>query len=570
MEKFVLCKYYKINSDIYGKSEYFPTPAPKPRHKKYKLIRQGHENGKRTYKVRKVNTYDKILDDVQWFDLHSQINKDIAVTERVCLSNVTDQYNPDYEMMKEISTELALELKLKCRPLEDIFNIDAMKEYIMTRKGYTSKQKAQICDVADDMQIIDWLTLVREQWDQLYFDDEGELHMKGLQNPIAKRARFRAFIKDESYPESKRPRNITGASDYDKFIFGVVYGEIGHAFFSKPETIKMTRYDLRPKVISERLGPAEFVYVLDHTAFESAATADIQKVCEQNIYKIIYPDFEPFAMKYCEPLIFACGRNDPSLYVVDTSRASGAPNTSLGNSINNYVFIKMIEKQYNTEFKFLVEGDDCVINSRDELDVDSVKSFALRNGFDLKMEQCEHYCTSGFLSMQWSMDNFVVDSVEIWKHLMDAITFDPDKVLIKNRMDDRLYWKYQCSKFLSMALLNPKHELIHMLFEYSYKWYEYYFGKKKIKFLDRRKEQMLKFDTRVESSDLITKVRNTYHPELYTEIRSTFNYNQKDVDTVKKYLQGMNELGFSHAVNYILQIYHNRETMFYTNYECCY
>lgn len=502
------------------------------------------------------------VDDVEHFDLHSQINKDIAVTERVCQSNVTESYNPDLESMRHIIEELAERIRPHMKPFQDIFNLDAMDEYIDTRNGYTRKQKNQIKMVRRDAELIDWLTMLREKWDELYFDSEGVLHMRGLKNPIAKKSRFRAFIKDESYDKLSRPRNITGASDVDKYILGVVFGEFNHAFFSLPETIKKIPYDLRPKVITERLGQSNYVYVLDHTAFESAATLEIQEACEQYLYRLIYPEFEPYAKKYADPLIFACGRVDPSLYCVDTSRASGAPNTSLGNSINNFVFIKLLEQHSNAQFKFLVEGDDCVINSNVELDLAETKRFALINGFDLKIDECEHYCKSGFLSMQWDCDNYVVDSTNHWKHIVDAVTFRPQQVFDKNTLSQRAYWKIQTSKLLSLTLLNPKHELFYLLFEGSYRYYCKYLGHKQVKIKDRQHKN-ISFNSNVTGAKLLSRVYEHMEPELFGETRSIYGYSIQDVDYIKRLLMVDNEYAFEKALNIIVNFYHTRDCVYY-------
>lgn len=549
----------KFVDDEFGKNHNFPTPSKRPRYKHYKQIRQGHCNESETYVVRK---FDIGTDDVQHFDLHSQINKDIAVTERVCQSNITDKYNPDYNKMDQIADEIVNRIGEKMRPFEELFNLDAMDEYIDTRKGYTRKQKESIKMVRKDAEILDWLTLLRENWNQLYFDEQGELHMKGLINPIAKKARFRAFIKDESYPEYKRPRNITGASDVDKYILGVVFGEFNHAFFSLEQTIKKTPYDDRPRVISERLGDAQYCYIIDHTAFESAATKDIQIHCEQRIYRSIYPAFEDYAMKYADPLIFACGRIDPSIYVVDSSRASGAPNTSLGNSINNYIFIRMLEDHFGASFRFMIEGDDCIINSNIEIDVAEAKEFAFINGFDIKMDQVDHYCTAGFLSTIWNCDDYVADTVNKWKHLVDAFTFRPQQVMTRKEIDNKAYWKIQTSKLLSMTLLNPKHELFYELFLGAYEFYKYYHGNKYVKIYDRR-HKGLQVNVNCCNDSLISKVYAHMSPQHFAETRGLLGYNQELVDFIHKLVMSHNEYYYQRAVTCIINLYHDRENSYY-------
>jgi len=467
--------------------------------------------------------------------------------------------------MDEIADEIVNKIAPMMPPFEEIFNLDAMDEYIDTR-NYTTKQKQSIKQVRKDAEVISWLTLLRENWEQLYFDEDGELHMKGLTNPIAKKSRFRAFIKDESYPEYKRPRNITGASDVDKYILGVVFGAFNHAFFNLQETIKKTSYDERPRVISERLQNAEYCYIIDHTAFESAATRDIQIHCEQRIYRTIYPAFEQYAMKYAEPLIFACGRVDPSIYVVDSSRASGAPNTSLGNSINNYIFIRMLEDHFSANFKFMIEGDDCIINSDTEIDVIAAKEFAFKNGFDIKMDRVEHYCKAGFLSTIWNCDDYVPDTTNKWKHLVDAFTFRPQQVMTRNNIDNKAYWKIQTSKLLSMTLLNPKHELFYELFLGAYEFYKYYHGHKYVKIYDRR-HKAIQVNVNCSDDTLIRKIRGHMSERHFKETRGLIGYNQQLVDLVHKLVMSHNENYYQRAVTLIINLYHDREDSYYKTFD---
>lgn len=87
--------------------------------------------------------------------------------------------------------------------------------------------------------------------------------------------------------------------------------------------------------------------------------------------------------------------------MVPVSRFSGEMNTSLGNSITNYVFIKMIMSRFNVTGNFFIEGDDGLICLQDPLNVAAVEQYAIENGFKLKIQQVARPGDAGFLSTYW-------------------------------------------------------------------------------------------------------------------------------------------------------------------------
>lgn len=503
-----------------------------------------------------------IVDWVQRFNLHSQENARAAITTRLALSNVYEgKYNLNKERFLKISTQLGLELKEVMPDFDSLWNVDAMEQYIMTRNK-TLKEKLKICKTKELLKGYTILEILRENW-QDFCVKEGRLYAKGLKNPISVKSRFMCFIKDESYYDNKRPRNITGASDIDKFVLGVVFGEFNHAFFSRLETIKKIPYELRSKVITARLGEPRYIYGTDFTAFESSSTYDIQDVMEQNVYRTVYPEFYQYSIKYQLPMILSTGYTDANKYYLDTSRASGAPNTSLGNSINNYCFIKSLEQEFNCNVKFLVEGDDCIMNVDKHLDKDEVYEYALTQGFDLKIEEFDNYGQVGFLSLTWDVDNLVPDMVNVWKHLIDAISFRPHQVMYNKNtktISDRVYWNRLCAKMMSLVLLAPKHELIWMLFESTFDWKMHVDGLRRLKTSDQYKFKILGHDAYESLSNfkenLIDKIKEHTRLDLNYQVRQEYGYCQLHVDLIRRLLETKTEADFLRAFDIVCQIYY--------------
>lgn len=537
---------------------------PKQNFKTCILLVQGLYDKEATFMVTKYNP--TIVDWVQKFNLHAQENARAAIITRLALSNVyKDKYNLNKERFLRISTQLALELKESMPDFDSLWNVDAMEKYIMTRNK-SLKEKLKICKTKDLLNGYTIMEILRENWQDFYIK-KGRLHAKGLKNPISIKSRFMCFIKDESYFDNKRPRNITGASDIDKFVLGVVFGEFNHAFFSRKETIKKIPYELRSKVITDRLGEAKYIYGTDFTAFESSSTYDIQEVMEQNVYKTVYPEFYQYSRKYQLPMILSTGYVDANKYYLDTSRASGAPNTSLGNSINNYCFIKSLEEEFNCNIRFLVEGDDCIMNVDKHLNKDDVYDYALSQGFDLKIDEFDNYGEVGFLSLTWDIDNLVPDMSNVWKHLIDAISFRPHQVQYNRKLktiSERVYWNRLCAKMMSLVLLAPKHELIWMLFESTFDWKIHVDGLRRLKTSDEYKMKILGHDA-YESltnfkDNLIDKIREHTRLDLNYQVRQMYNYSQLHVDLISKLLSTKTEADYLKAFDIICQIYYPERT----------
>ena len=159
----------------------------------------------------------------------------------------------------------------------------------------------------------------------------------------------------------------------------------------------------RPAYIMQNMaGP--YFYVTDHTAFECSATRDIQENMEHRIYRrIMGEDAYAFVALLLEDQKVTCGNGK---CIVPASRFSGEMNTSLGNSIVNYIVIQMIQRHFNVGGNFFIEGDDGLLCFNKELDVEAVRQYALSQGFNLKIDRVESPGKAGFLSTYWDEDGY--------------------------------------------------------------------------------------------------------------------------------------------------------------------
>jgi hypothetical protein len=150
------------------------------------------------------------------------------------------------------------------------------------------------------------------------------------------------------------------------------------------------------------------------------------------VYKTIYPELSWLFERNLKDEIVKTGYgNDSSIFAIPCSRWSGAPNTSLGNTLTNLIFLEMVKEKYSIDtFDYLVEGDDALFVTNKKLDADEMYEYAKQNGFDLKFEQRERLDTAGFLSMKWFWWNnkLYTDVFDRWAYLRKTMDMRPHQV----------------------------------------------------------------------------------------------------------------------------------------------
>lgn len=190
--------------------------------------------------------------------------------------------------------------------------------------------------------------------------------------------------------------------DLAKALLGPMFEQLNHVFFTLPEAVKKIPASMRPAYIEQNCkGP--YYYVTDHTAFECSATAIIQHNMEMVVYReVMGENAWPYLDVLLEDQIVKTGNG---VAKIPASRFSGEMNTSLGNSITNYLFIQMLLHDQNvTDANFFIEGDDGLICSTVPLDVDRASVYARTQGFNLKIAPANRPGEAGFLSTFWEED----------------------------------------------------------------------------------------------------------------------------------------------------------------------
>lgn len=316
------------------------------------------------------------------YDRSSAENMVRAIEQRVAVTNVTKNYRLDRPLANREATTLSNQLRPLC---EEEFAYPDRERVVswLESRHYPIARKTQILKAYDEAESLMPEDILKQR-----------------------SGRVEAFIKEEFYPEYKNPRAILARGDLAKAILGPMFDQLNRVFFTLPETVKKIPANLRPAYIESRCkGP--YYYVTDHTAFECSATADIQRNMEMVVYRdIMGEDAMPYLDILLQTQVIKTGNGAAKS---PASRFSGEMNTSLGNSITNYIFIKMLlaNQGLSEDANFFIEGDDGLICCTKPLDVSRAALYATTQGFNLKIQQANSPGEAGFLSTFWEADQTV-------------------------------------------------------------------------------------------------------------------------------------------------------------------
>lgn len=299
------------------------------------------------------------------------------------------------------------------------------------------------------------------------------------------------FVKMEEYWKRSGPRNICACSSVTKML-GVALEHIQHAYFSRPQCIKLIPIKERPAYLENRYRGSGYIYQTDHSAFEGAQMDDIRQITEYHVLKRLFPRLWPLMNT-----IWRQGRDDDDHRSTDTIRLgkpgtfewwtipsvrmSGSPDTSLGNTIvNECVTHALLRLQGVTDYVATFEGDDALIMTKSPIDVDRCFDDSQNAGFKLKMEQKTSARVAGFLSTVWDEETLIQSSQDTTKILYNVFTHFDTKL---KELGEQSYLK---SKMLSALILNPGNEIFYRLWKkvegftrganlsYTNSWYDKY------------------------------------------------------------------------------------------------
>lgn len=217
------------------------------------------------------------------------------------------------------------------------------------------------------------------------------------------------FIKDESYLDgTKPPRMICARDDIGKTIYGPIFQALNDLVFHLPFCTKHIPAKERPHYIDTYLAKeGSYKYIVtDMSAFECAMRPWLQKHAEMVVYKDCLPvKFH----KYLDQLVAdttICNKSAGVYARTVALRFSGDMNTSLGNTITNYLSISTAMSFCRCDdWRAVVEGDDALLRVPADFDSSEYIHHMQRMGFNCRIEnEGMNPGLMGYCSMYWNSD----------------------------------------------------------------------------------------------------------------------------------------------------------------------
>jgi hypothetical protein len=351
--------------------------APRPLREGVSLVAGIRTKQQRTYSTALRHTVPRLRN--QEFDRHDPDNVYSAFRYRLAVKNPTPIITPEMERIIDDEVDkLASMYDRDKYPPVDPDDICAVHTWIDSRP-YTAPRKQQLHKAAD----------IRE--------DE-------------KVKRREPFIKNETYTKKNKPRAIVAANDEIKTRLGPIFHGanewFSHMFFS----VKHMTPRERINYLKGYFNGSRF-FATDHTSFEVSFIPAVQRMFEQKFYRKIidkkYWDdldslMKPMKLKHRET---GTKMNCPAI------RCSGEMNTSLGNTISNYLSIQVAARMLHVEVKCVVEGDDALIQVPDDLSKDNYQRIMERMGFNIKIDEFSSPNEAGFCHLHWDADGQPIQEV---------------------------------------------------------------------------------------------------------------------------------------------------------------
>lgn len=206
----------------------------------------------------------------------------------------------------------------------------------------------------------------------------------------------KGFVKEETYPEYKYPRDIFARSDDYKAAFGPFCKAVEEVVYKDPAFVKNVRVDKRGEYIAEMLKGGQ-IYTTDFTAFESQFTPQLMRAVEYQLYKHMarnLPDKVRLLRMIKESQMTTNTVQFHSFFFETVGcRMSGEMSTSLANGFSNLMFILFAHHMQGVKPNGVcVEGDDGIFTTDAPLNPQNFVDM----GLTIKLQRHRTYATASF------------------------------------------------------------------------------------------------------------------------------------------------------------------------------
>lgn len=288
----------------------------------------------------------------------------MALRYRVCASRI------------QVSEQIAVRFKdfvekWLCQNLQPLHSLPTVREWL-DHAHYTQKKKNDLLEASRSCPV------------PCYSEEHSFCDM---------------FNKFENYSDFKPMRGIQARSPVVKVCMGVPCYAISEVLFRMKYFVKFLEVQKRYEHVVAQLGEVGgYLYVTDHSHFESHMSRQIMDICECALYKYMLRDFPQYAEYMCRLVTGLNKIRTP--YGTShrfAGRMSGDMCTSLGNGFTNLMAILFTVSTLGGRCDCCVEGDDGIIRSSVPITTEDF----LRVGFEVKMDPVADIATSGFCGFRY-------------------------------------------------------------------------------------------------------------------------------------------------------------------------
>lgn len=323
-------------------------------------------------------------------DTRHKLNQQVSIGTRLARGhNLIDRHTK-----RQLSRLLQQEASKFEKPVE----IDLSKETFLQELRNKNKDSAYIDRLSKTFDVMVELNAQYER--NSLWDDEM--------------AQVGGFIKEESYPNFKVPRNICAASDAHKVFFGPWFNLVEKICKNSPHSIKAIPVMERVSYVRERLEKIGITYAAtDHTGFESGLSRIWIELIIVNFMRPLLGHLEGYDI-FERQLFKIAGKKKVDFmewwFTLEATQFSGTRFTSFWNWLCNHVGILFVAKMSDCEIDHICEGDDAIIAEiRGQLDPKWYKCLCQ----DVKFDRYENLGDASFVGNLYTVDGDMIK--DPWK-----------------------------------------------------------------------------------------------------------------------------------------------------------